>query len=153
MKAKIDNLDLQSGFSLMEILVVMGLIAVLAGVLVAAINPARQFALARNTQRSTDLSAILGAITQNMAEHQGKFDCGSSLPAAPAKIRHSGGVDLRPCLVPNYILELPVDPSIGHAWDQTFYDTGYEIKQDSVTFRITLKAAGAELEKNIELSR
>ena len=42
------NQGLNKGFTLIEILVVIGIIAILAAVVLIAINPARQFAQARN---------------------------------------------------------------------------------------------------------
>ncbi len=65
----------EEGFTLIEILVVMGLIAILAGVVLVAINPARHFAQARNTTRTSDVAAILNAVGQKMAENQGVFTC------------------------------------------------------------------------------
>lgn len=57
-----------SGFTLIEILVVVGLIAILAAITIVAINPAKNFESTRNTQRSSDISAILNAITQYTSE-------------------------------------------------------------------------------------
>lgn len=149
MQTKSNSLN---GFTLLEILVAMGLVAVLAGVTVAAINPGRQFALARNTQRKTDLAAIVSAITQNMVEHQGKFECSKQLPENYDKIA-SSNLNIRECLVPNYLSEIPVDPESGEEYKDNTYNTNYEIKQDKITKRISLKAPDAELEQHIEFAK
>ncbi|MES2007152.1 MAG: prepilin-type N-terminal cleavage/methylation domain-containing protein, partial [Patescibacteria group bacterium] len=59
------------GFTLIEILVVIGIIAILAAVVVVAINPARQFAQARNSQRQSNIETILNGIGQNLADNKG----------------------------------------------------------------------------------
>src|SRR3989338_3325065 len=75
----------QGGFTLIEILVVIGIIAVLAAVVIIAINPARQFAQARNSQRTANVNAILNAIGQNLADNKGVFTCaGIGAPIAAA---------------------------------------------------------------------
>ena len=62
------------GFTLIEILVVIGIIAVLAAIVIIAINPSKQFAQARNTQRQSNVDAILNAIGQRMADNKGIFN-------------------------------------------------------------------------------
>ena len=42
----------KKGFTLIEILVVIGIMAVLATIVIIAINPAKQFAQARNADRT-----------------------------------------------------------------------------------------------------
>lgn len=134
----------KKGFTLIEILVVIGIIAVLAAIVIVAINPGRQFAQARNTQRTSNVESLLNAVGQNIADNKGLFSCpviGAIPTTAPTDITSSvSGYDLRTCLVPDYISELPVDPSQGIAFNAGTYDTNYTIQQDAVTSRITVCA-------------
>jgi prepilin-type N-terminal cleavage/methylation domain-containing protein len=110
------------GFTLIEILVVIGIIAVLAAIVIVAINPARQFAQARESQRVSNVDTILDAIGQRMADNKGVFAASSSCPIIAINSTSSiesgtGATDPNPidladnCLVPTYIPSLPVDPS------------------------------------------
>jgi len=142
------------GFTLIEILVVMGLIAILASVVLVAINPARQFAQARNAQRAANVHALLNAAGARIAEHRGLFtseDCPQALPAAPM-VMATEQYDIRPCLVPTYLSELPIDPEKGRNDCQTIacdgpdesYNTHYTITQTASSSRITVCAPEAE---------
>ena len=118
----------KSGFTLIEILVVIGIIAVLAAIVIIAINPARQFAQARNTQRQANIDTILNAVGQNIADNAGIFMCpGLTLATGtPVEIGIAGPANLQSCLVPTYIpSQLPMDPQGG-----TQEDTGYKIQVD-----------------------
>lgn len=120
---------LERGFTLMELLVVIGVIAILASIVVVALNPSRQFAQARNTEREASVSTILNAIGQNIADNKGTFTCsGVTVPTTATAIgTGSGNIDLS-CLVPTYIpTAIPFDPDAGSA-----ADTKFTIEKDSL---------------------
>ena len=127
------------GFSLIELLLVVAIIGILSTTLIVAINPRRQFAKARDTERETDLVGILSTVQQYAAEHSGELpdtDGDSetnNFPATSTCIGTGlGCFDLAAAgevgeeLVPVYLLTMPVDPQDG---DDT--DTGYEIYVDA----------------------
>ncbi|MFZ2484650.1 MAG: type II secretion system protein [Minisyncoccia bacterium] len=155
-KLAMKNLKKTGGFTLIEILVVIGIIAVLAAIVIVAINPAKQFAQARNTQRTSNVQSILNAVGQRMADNRGvfagTFTIGTqyycpTLVTGPTTILTS--TDATPaagelgCLVPTYISSLPLDPATG-----TGTDTGYTIAVDGVG-RITVCAPAAASETSL----
>jgi len=141
------------GFTLIEILLVIGLIAILAAIVIIAINPARQFAQARNTQRSSNINAILNAVHQNMIDHSGNWTCAAgAIPTTTATNMGSADYDICDCLVTTYIAAMPYDPVSGSYTDCTTYDTGYSIIQGT-NGRITISAPSAELSATISITR
>ena len=113
------------GFTLIELLVVIGIITILAAVVLVAVNPARQFASARDTQRRADLYGITNAVYQYATENNGNLP--TAITTTPTRIGTAGGlIDLSTILVPTYIAAMPKDPSNG-----TDANTQYTIYRDA----------------------
>jgi prepilin-type N-terminal cleavage/methylation domain-containing protein len=146
--------EYSKGFTLIEVLIVIGIIAILATVVLVAVNPGRQFALARNSQRMSNVNALINAIGQNIADHRGTFTCAAgAIPTTATGLKSTDGYDIRTCLVPTYLAEVPTDPETGKFTSATDYDTGYTLAQDAITKRITIAAPSAELTETITITR
>ena len=146
----------QSGFTLLEVLMVIGILAILAAVVLVAINPARQFKIARDSQRNANISTLLNAIGQNLTDHGGIFTCEGvvkALPTAKSTISNAG-FDIAPCLVPDYISVLPFDPSkdSAHYTTEVDYNTGYYIQTDDEG-RVTILADGEVASTTLKVTR
>ncbi len=144
-----------AGFTLIEILIVMAILSILITVVIVAINPNRQFSLARNSARQSHVRAIVTSVTQLAIDNRGIFSCpsGGVIPSTPIIIKTGvGGYNLCPCIVPTYLPQLVIDPSDGSGKDCSSYDTGYTIQKDAASGRVTVKAPSAEAGEIIELT-
>jgi type IV pilus assembly protein PilA len=154
----INKINKQKGFTLIEILVVIGIIGILATVVLVAVNPSRQFKQARDSQRVANVNTILNAVGQNIADHEGSLFCNGAAEELATGVTKSinslaGGIDLADCLIPNYITKLPYDPkkTDAHYVNEDDYETGYLLSVDAGN-RITVTAVG-EIQSNIAVSR
>lgn len=143
------------GFSLIEILVVVALIVILSTITIVAINPGKNFRDTRNAQRSSDVNAILNAVTQYttdgkvlptgiMACNPDDWKIGTPIGTA------TGNVNLGAILTgtgdADYMVSIPIDPSVGNA-----EDTGYVIC--TIGTRVQIAAPNAEDDKVIAVKR
>ncbi len=140
----------KSGFTLIELLVVIGVLTVLLAIVLVAINPTRQFEQANDTQRRSDVNAILNAIHQYGVDNKG------ALPSAigtSAKVIGSdtvgGQANLCADLVTKYLADLPLDPTVGTktpassvCTGATSYNTGYSVVSSATDNRVTVSATG-----------
>jgi prepilin-type N-terminal cleavage/methylation domain-containing protein len=122
----------QQGFTLLEILLVVAAIAILAGIVIVAINPNKQLGDTRNTQRSSDVNALLNAVYQYSIDNNGNlpsgiagqakvFGDGSGVDCTATSTVASAALDLSGDLVPTYLVSIPHDPMSGSGADTDYY--------------------------------
>jgi prepilin-type N-terminal cleavage/methylation domain-containing protein len=143
----------KKGFTLIEVMLVIVIIAILAAIVIIAINPGRQISQANNTQRSSDVKAVLDAVHQYAVDNRGTLPTG--ITATPTVVGSgTGQIDICSLLVPTYLAEMPFDPTAtGAAYtDCTTYNTGYQVSTDTNS-RVTVTAPSAELSETISITR
>ncbi len=143
-------------FTLLEMLLVIAMIAILAGIVIVAINPGRQLAQSRNAQRASDLRAIYSAVNQYYIDNK---TWPNDLLSGTFQEICKEGVDetTNNCinldiLVPDYLPAIPHDPQSGQN------TAGYALainpsKQDLVLIADNSTEYNLELIKIGELER
>lgn len=155
------DLKQQKGFTLLEILLVVAVIAILAGIVIIAINPNKQLGDSRNAQRSSDVTTILNAVYQYSLDNNGSIPAGvgpttkemCKSTVAPAACTTANLVDLSTTITVGgkYLGALPIDPQC--PTNCAADGNGYEILKDATTGRITVSAPSAEQGKTISVTR
>lgn len=153
------NGELHSGFTLIEILLVIGILGILAVAVIVAINPARQFAQANNAQRESNVNTILNAVYQYAIDNNGLLP--GTITATPTEICATGTaastcataglIDLS-VLTNNekYLVSIPKDPQCPSVCATNGVD--YQIFR-TANGRITVSAPGAEINEVISATR
>jgi len=134
-----------TGFTLIEILLVVAAIAILAGIVIVAINPTRQLGATKDAKRQADVNTILNAVYQYALDNNGSIP--TEITTASQQICASG-VASSTCATATminlqnithaekYITSVPLNPSA-----TTTNGTGYYIKK-SANGRVTVWAEG-----------
>lgn len=149
----------KAGFTLIELLVVIGILAILLSITLIAINPARQFGQANNTNRRSAILQILNSVHQYVAENKGQLPAEvGALTAGTATLFNSTNFpNLCAELMPNYIPALPTDPALNTANITNCaavggWDTGYNIARDAQN-RVTVSAPTTDNGEVITVTR
>jgi len=145
------NVHSNRGFTLLEILLVVAAIAILAGIVILAINPNKQLGDTRNAQRKADVNTILNAVYQYSIDNNGTLPANITTTAtavcqaAPC----TSLIDLSVLTTSEkYLTAIPRDPLI----TATTGTAGYTIVK-SANGRITVTAPSAEQGATISVTR
>ena len=143
----------KKGFTLLEILLVVAAIAILAGIVILAINPTKQLGDTRNSQRRIDVNTILNAVYQYAIDNNGTLPS-DIVTTTPEQICKDNVVASTSCtwlgvLTSNekYLVSIPADPSGAGA-----VGNGYTIFK-TINGRITVSAPAAEQSATISVTR
>ena len=135
-------MNTKKGFTLLELLIVIGILAILSTTVVLVINPAELLRRARDSQRISDLNTLKSAITLFIAEtgtsnigsaytaktysHVATVKCNNSTDAATATSTLTNGtgwipIDFDDMAIGSPISSLPVDPNTSAANGNLYY--------------------------------
>jgi len=141
----------RSGFTLLEILLVVAIIAVLAGIVILAINPTKQLWVSRDADRRASINTILSAVHQYSIDNSMNP---ATLTTTQTEICRTDAVDCTGLIDLSvltdssvYLISIPIDPT----WATT-NGSGYDIIE-SANGRISVYAPNAEINTPIYVTR
>lgn len=142
----------KKGFTLIELIIVIAIIALLAAATFVAVDPAKRIGEARNAQRWSDVTAIADAYMNYLVDHNGTV---AATAVTTAYIAHTASsscssdpsactasttavtecIDLHNLVINGYLGDIPDDPG-GTNNDSS----GYYFMKDSATNAVTVGA-------------
>lgn len=154
----------ERGFTLVELLVVIGIIVILFAVILVAIDPAQRLQQARDAVRQQDTRDLLEAIQLYIVDNDGDtsgLDIDSDAgtyeqigtaatgcdTGCTAQTTEAACADLTSDLVDTYLASIPLDPSSGTAAETDYY------VNINAAGRVIVGACDPEIETAIEVAR
>jgi len=164
------RLQFRKGFTLLELLIVIGIVAILAGVVFVALDPLTRFRDARNARRYADVSAILTAIRVDQVDNGGQYisaiqsltpndttnymigtDAGSCASIANCAVTTAAAcIDLTGLQTEGYVGIVPVSPQGSGTWNAV--RSGYYLRRNTNN-SITIGACESEGAPAIQITR
>jgi prepilin-type N-terminal cleavage/methylation domain-containing protein len=151
--------SVSAGFTLLEVLLVVAVIAILAGVVIIAINPGKQLGDSRNSQRMTDVNTILNAVYQYSYDNGGPPATVTTVATeicntgvAGATCTSGGLIDLSAVTAnAKYVASMPKDPQCPTGCAAN--GNGYQISRNATSGRITVTVINPEQGKTISVTK
>lgn len=165
----------RAAFTLIELLLVIGIISILAAIILVAVDPAKRFAQARDARRAGEVYSVLNAILNYMSDNVGALPgsgttetiddtastaqqlgtdiIGCNLGCTPAGTTLADCLNLNTPLVDQYIGAIPIDPkgtNGTHSYDAN--RTGYYVNK-TANSRILVGACNPERVSSITVLR
>lgn len=151
----------KKGFTIIELLVVVGIVGVLSAVIFLALDPVTRFEEARDVVRQNDVSMLLSAIASYQRDHEGQLPPpistlgidqvymvvnGATMTAGCADNNDycttdvstdSSCVDISMLLSDKYLARMPVSPGSNVLWDE-----GSASGQEGSGYTVAIDSAG-----------